>query len=274
MKKKFMFTFLTVAMQVAPLAIAHAGDEQVVDLCQVQGRNLGDPGRDRYINELSIVGKGLGENLPGTYEPEDLVSLPMEQMSPAIRQDLIENKRTERVRRNTAIALQKMLMDAAKDNVELVVHSGYRSYKFQCHVFSTKLKNELATTPLTFEQAIASVNTRSAFPGQSEHQMGTVADITTNIPGLGYQLIYQMMDTPAYKWLQDNAYRYGFVMSYPYNPVVAMDQPNPRTGYVFEPWHWRYIHPYYSTKFRNCGDMTLREFLYQLARNAKFSCTK
>ena len=272
MKNKFMFTFLTAAMTLAPMAMAQTGDEQVVDLCQVQGRNLADPGPDRYINELSIVGKGAGENLPATYEPTDLVSLPLEQMSPAVRDDLIENKRTERVRQYTAIALQKMLMDAAKDNVELVVHSGYRSYKFQCHVFSTKLKNELATTPLTFEQAIASVNTRSAFPGQSEHQMGTVADITTNIPLFGYQLIYQMMDTPAYKWLQDNAYKYGFVMSYPYNPAVAMDQPNPRTGYVFEPWHWRYIHPYYSTKFRDCGDMTLREFLYKLSRNPKFTC--
>ena len=39
MKNKFMFTFLTAAMTLAPMAMAQTGDEQVVDLCQVQGRN-------------------------------------------------------------------------------------------------------------------------------------------------------------------------------------------------------------------------------------------
>ncbi|MGE5085650.1 MAG: D-alanyl-D-alanine carboxypeptidase family protein [Bacillota bacterium] len=271
MTKHFIFTFLSVAMQLAPFAIARAED-QIINLCQFQDRTFGQVGNHRYVNELTIVGKAPGENLPGSYEPEDLMMIPMERISPAIRDDLISEKRSERLRRKAAIALDRMILDASKDNIELFVHSAYRTYKFQCHVFSTKLRNELETTSLSLDDAINSVNTRSAIPGQSEHQLGTVADITTNIPGEGYQLIYQMMDTPAYKWLQDNAYKYGYVMSYPYSPEVALNETNPKTGYVFEPWHWRYIHPHYANIFRQCGDMTLREFLYRLAQKPKFTC--
>ena len=71
-------------------------------------------------------------------------------------------------------------------------------------------------------------NSFSADQGYSEHQLGTALDLITT--GTGGQL-EGFDNTGAYQWLQNNAYRYGFVLSYP--------KDNP--FYVFEPWHWRFV---------------------------------
>ena len=36
------------------------------------------------------------------------------------------------------------------------------------------------------------------------------------------------------KWMAKNSYKYGFIMSYP-------DKKQSETGYIYEPWHFRYI---------------------------------
>ncbi|MFN9165469.1 MAG: D-alanyl-D-alanine carboxypeptidase family protein, partial [Pseudanabaena sp.] len=38
--------------------------------------------------------------------------------------------------------------------------------------------------------------------------------------------------TPAFQWLQNNAAKYGFEMSFP---------PNNPQGVMYEPWHWRFV---------------------------------
>ncbi|MFH1704471.1 MAG: M15 family metallopeptidase, partial [Patescibacteria group bacterium] len=68
----------------------------------------------------------------------------------------------------------------------------------------------------------------SADQGYSEHQLGTAVDlITTGLGGKtdGFE------NTTAYQWLLSNAYRFGFVLSY----------PNGNSYYSYEPWHWRFI---------------------------------
>ncbi len=64
--------------------------------------------------------------------------------------------------------------------------------------------------------------------GYSEHQLGTTVDFTTSDIGTSFSGFEQ---TQAYQWLLDNAYKYGFTLSYP--------QGN--TYYQFEPWHWRFV---------------------------------
>src|SRR5690606_18737682 len=71
-------------------------------------------------------------------------------------------------------------------------------------------------------------NAFSADQGFSEHQLGTTVDFTTTGLGGGLQ---GFGNTPAYQWLVQNAYKYGFVLSYPEDNAY----------YVFEPWHWRYV---------------------------------
>jgi len=113
--------------------------------------------------------------------------------------------------------LEKMLDRAARADIDLGIVSAYRSFDTQ-----TELKSGYTQT------YGSGANTFSADQGYSEHQLGTtldLADATTNGPYLSFQ------DTEAYQWLVNNAYRYGFVLSY----------PKDNTFYVFEPWHWRFV---------------------------------
>ncbi len=110
-----------------------------------------------------------------------------------------------------------MVKDAKADGVDLWVVSAYRSFGDQA-----ALKGQYLTT------YGSGANAFSADQGFSEHQLGTTLDFTTKglsggLEGFG--------DTAAFSWLQDNAHKYGFVMSYP---------PN-NSYYQYEPWHWRFV---------------------------------
>ncbi|MEN9524533.1 MAG: hypothetical protein RL536_602 [Candidatus Parcubacteria bacterium] len=123
----------------------------------------------------------------------------------------------------------KQLMDNAKtDEVKIYVDSAYRSFNEQ-----SALKSSYRVT-----YGAGTANTFSADQGYSEHQLGTTVDFITT--GLGGQL--EGFDgTRAYNWLQINAYKYGFVLSYPKN----------NTFYVFEPWHWRFVGIKLATDLHN-----------------------
>jgi zinc D-Ala-D-Ala carboxypeptidase len=110
-----------------------------------------------------------------------------------------------------------MVEAALKDGVNLYVVSAYRSYGQQ-----SALK---AAYQVTYGSG---ANAFSADQGYSEHQLGTTIDFTTTGINGGLD---GFENTPAYQWLQNNAYRFGFVLSYPENNAY----------YVYEPWHWRFV---------------------------------
>lgn len=113
--------------------------------------------------------------------------------------------------------LQKMVNAAAADGVNLKVLSAYRSFDTQ-----SALKSE-------YKQTYGSgANTFSADQGYSEHQLGTTVDLTDQANDAAQTSFDQ---SSAFTWLQNNAYKYGFEMSYP--------QGN--SYYVYEPWHWRFV---------------------------------
>jgi D-alanyl-D-alanine carboxypeptidase len=110
------------------------------------------------------------------------------------------------------------LLNAAKvDGVDLSLASAYRSFGTQA-----ALKAEYMVT------YGSGANTFSADQGYSEHQLGTAVDFTTSSLNGGLD---GFDATPAYAWLQQNAYKYGFELSYP--------QGN--SYYIYEPWHWRFV---------------------------------
>ena len=92
---------------------------------------------------------------------------------------------------------------------------------------------------------------QSARPGHSEHQMGTTMDITS--PSVGNDLVSAFGDTPEGKWLAANAHTFGFVMSYPPGKEAT-------TGYIYEPWHFRYVGKAEAAAVRASG-LTLHEYL-------------
>src|SRR3990167_10518024 len=113
--------------------------------------------------------------------------------------------------------LENMINTAASANVDLKIVSAYRSAYEQSRVNSQY--------NVVFGRG---ANQFSAEQGYSEHQLGTTADFTT--PEIG-AVFLGFEDTRAYEWLSQNAYQYGFVLSYP--------EGNPY--YIFEPWHWRFV---------------------------------
>ncbi len=115
--------------------------------------------------------------------------------------------------------LTQMIDDALTQDEVLYVRSAYRSFNEQ-----DNLKNGY-----TVVYGEDTANTFSADQGYSEHQLGTAVDLITT--GLGGILSINFETTGEYVWLQDNAYKYGFVLSYPENNEY----------YAYEPWHWRFV---------------------------------
>lgn len=113
--------------------------------------------------------------------------------------------------------LREMLEDAADDDITLNVVSAYRSFDEQTSV----------KTGYTVVYG-SGANSFSAEQGYSEHQLGTTIDFATPTHPT---LSTSFETTEAFVWLTENAYRYGFVLSYP--PGNAY--------YQYEPWHWRYV---------------------------------
>ncbi|WP_428311288.1 M15 family metallopeptidase [Hydrocarboniphaga sp.] len=106
---------------------------------------------------------------------------------------------------------------AAGDGITLQLVSAFRSVEFQAALLRSRLaKGE------SVEMALK-VN---APPGYSEHHSGRAIDIGT--PGCG-GLDEAFENTAAFAWLEREAARHGFTMSYP--------RDNPQ-GYLYEPWHW------------------------------------
>lgn len=113
----------------------------------------------------------------------------------------------------------KNIFDAAKTNgVTIYVKSAYRSFGGQQSLKSS----------YTVVYGAGTANSFAADQGYSEHQLGTTIDFITT--GLGGQL-EGFDNTSAYQWLLANAYRFGFVLSY----------PKDNSYYIYEPWHWRFV---------------------------------
>ena len=110
-----------------------------------------------------------------------------------------------------------MIEAALSDGIKIWVVSSYRSF------------NEQASLKGAYTKTYGSgANAFSADQGYSEHQLGTTLDFTTE--GLG-GTINGFDGTKAYTWMQENAHKYGFTLSYPKGNAF----------YVYEPWHWRFV---------------------------------
>jgi D-alanyl-D-alanine carboxypeptidase len=112
---------------------------------------------------------------------------------------------------------QDMVAAAAADGVTLMIVSGFRGVDYQARLIRKKINAGQEI------EAILKVN---AAPGYSEHHSGLAVDVAT--PG-SRPLTEEFEATEAFDWLDKNAARFGFSMSYP--------RDNP-WGFVYEPWHW------------------------------------
>lgn len=131
---------------------------------------------------------------------------------------LYEKNKPSQIHTNVWPYLQKLLEAAVADNTPLEIISAYRSFGEQA----------ILKSGYTMIYGEGTANQFSADQGYSEHQLGTAVDFTT--PALGASFT-KLETSTAYKWLNENAYKYGFIISYPKN----------NSYYRFEPWHWRFV---------------------------------
>ena len=112
-----------------------------------------------------------------------------------------------------------MAIDAKKEGLTLVANSTFRTYATQEKTYNNYKTNKGSDYADSY----------AARPGHSEHQTGLAIDISTlNSTSENFE------DTEEFKWLQDNSYRYGFILRYP-------EGKEHLTGFDYESWHYRFV---------------------------------
>lgn len=162
-------------------------------------------------------------------------------------------RKTQQLREYAAKALDALYMEMkASQFYNMAVYSGFRDYSYQATLFENYTNNEMAANPsLTREQAEAIVLTYSTRPGTSEHQTGLAVDMDT-MGTFSTDFAY----TAEYAWLQENAWKFGFVLRFPADKTDI-------TTIQFEPWHYRYVGRYHAQKIHASG-LCLEEYVEKL----------
>jgi zinc D-Ala-D-Ala carboxypeptidase len=149
-----------------------------------------------------------------------------------------------KVRRVALTDLKKMATAARRARARFSVQSAYRSYATQKATFASWVR----------AHGMAVALKESARAGHSEHQLGTTLDLRS-YRGRAPWDVKDWATSKAGKWLKANAWKYGFVMSYPKGKTAV-------TCYTYEPWHYRYVGRTLARQVRD-SKLTLREFLWQ-----------
>ena len=170
--------------------------------------------------------------LPSNFTPPNLVE-PNVLMAP--------NATNRRLRSVAAEALQKMFSQASEEGISLYARSGYRGYNTQKNLYNNYVRN------YGYERA----SRFSAQPGHSEHQTGLAMDVTSK--NVNYKLTQSFGTTLEGQWVAANAHRFGYIIRYPQNTESV-------TGYMYEPWHLRYLGVELATAVHASG-LTYEEYL-------------
>lgn len=132
----------------------------------------------------------------------------------------------------------KEMIDAARmEGMNLYAASPFRSYQTQSGLYEGYASSD----------GYANADRYSARPGYSEHQTGLAIDFVTPGGSLG-----SFESSMEFGWMQENCYKYGFVLRYPYGKEAI-------TGYMYEPWHYRYVGKEVATQIYNEG-ITYEEY--------------
>lgn len=145
---------------------------------------------------------------------------------------------------DAAQAIRTLFAAAQNEGIALEIISSYRSFATQEATFNYWVSTETARG-LSQAEAETQANTYSARAGQSEHQLGTTADLAC----VGCEPFNETQNTAVYSFIAQHAHKYGFVVSYPIGQESL-------TGYTHEPWHIRWIGVEYATQLFDTGYIT------------------
>ena len=167
---------------------------------------------------------------PLTFAPADLVALTG-----------IPGGAGQRMRVEAADALRAMHTAAADAGAGFSVSTAYRAYGFQQSLFAD----------YSARRGVGSAETFSARPGYSEHQTGLAVDIYASS---ACRIKRCFGDEAAGEWVAEHGAQFGFIIRYPEGQQDV-------TGYVYEPWHVRYVGEDLATAMRDQGSVTVEEHL-------------
>lgn len=175
-----------------------------------------------YIDGHLIVNKTF--SVPSTYKPKN----------PA---EAIKGERCVNCLEQEVMSAYKLMeSDASAVGLNIYLASGYRSYSYQEGLYNN----------YTSVSGVEKADTYSARPGHSEHQTGLCFDLNS--------VNDSFANTDEGRWINDNAYLYGFVIRYPKGKESV-------TGYQYESWHLRYVGRELAEKLYNNGNwVTIEEY--------------
>lgn len=158
---------------------------------------------------------------------------------------------TKKFDRRAIKYLKEMLEDMNKQSITNVwIQSAYRSIEYQRGLYQKSI-NKYLKMGKSKEESEELTKKYINKPGTSEHNLGLAVDF--NDVEEGFE------NTKAYKWLQENASIYGFILRYPKDKEEI-------TGIEYEPWHWRYIGQEHAQKI-NEQSLCLEEYLQKYDNN-------
>lgn len=177
-----------------------------------------------YINKHRYINKD--------YEPKDLVDM----------DDKYSNNYfgVNRLRKEAYEHFKEMVDDANKEGIEFVADTTYRSFDTQETIYSN----------YAYEHTREETDLYAARPGYSEHELGTVIDISN--------VWYIEEGDDEYKWIEKNGYKYGFIIRY-------KSTKEDITKYAAEGWHIRYVGKEAATTIHNKG-LTFDEYWFKYVK--------
>ena len=180
-------------------------------------------------NSIWVVSNKLRPLQPVGFAPSDL-TMPVG----------VGNQFSQPLREPAARAAEALIGAAAAAGHDVWIISAYRDYATQVSLYQGYVARD----------GQAAADSYSARPGHSEHQTGLVIDLDDH--GSCY-LEACFGQTPAGMWLAEHAAEYGFIVRYP-------EAKTDVTGFIPEPWHFRYVGPELATEMRERSVTTLEEF--------------
>lgn len=141
--------------------------------------------------------------------------------------------------------LENMILDAKKDGIILWISSGYRNIDLQTRLFNRQIEREKSKAVISQEEAEKLAARVVARPYTSEHNTGLAIDFN-GVDDNFYK-------TKEYKWLMENAHKYGFIERY-------QEKHKQCTGVIYEPWHFRYVGKELAPLIKESG-LCLEEYI-------------
>ena len=141
-------------------------------------------------------------------------------------------------------AFETLSQKKKKDGMNIIAMSSYRSYTYQLNLYNKYVGAD----------GKEAADTYSARAGYSEHQTGLAVDVyNKTLPYTSFE------ETEEFTWMQENAYKYGFILRFPKDKVNI-------TGYQYEAWHYRYVGKE-TAKYIHDHNITLEEYCAKKVEN-------